>query len=144
MIAFVDPLIASPLFNIASIAVFLVLFGTIAEPRRQQAMVVILGVAAGVYIDGGMGWINIAFTIAIGYCAYRGLRSYSWLGMGWLLHTGIDILQHRAGLPIWEVLPHSSFGCAVVDPVIALWCFASGPALNDWWRRRSGASNSRE
>jgi hypothetical protein len=28
------------------------------------------------------------------YCAYRGLSSYGFIGVGWLLHTGWDALHH--------------------------------------------------
>lgn len=41
------------------------------------------------------------------------------------------------GQPILPFAPISSFGCAICDPVIALWCFAGGPSIRDL-RHRSG------
>ena len=76
----------------------------------------------------------------ITYCAYRGLRSYGFIGVGWLLHTGWDVLHHLYGNPIVPFVPDSSLGCAICDPVIALWCFAGGPSVYDLFRgsRRGG------
>ncbi|MEV5741412.1 DUF6010 family protein [Microbispora rosea] len=58
----------------------------------------------------------------------RGLESWTFIGIAWLLHTGWDIL-HLKGSPIIPFAHDSSFGCAVCDPVIALWCFWGGPSL---------------
>ena len=66
----------------------------------------------------------------------RGLRSYNWIGAGWLLHTGWDVLHHLYGNPIVPFAADSSFGCAICDPVIALWCFAGAPSVYDLLRRR--------
>lgn len=68
------------------------------------------------------------------YCAYRGLRSYGFIGIGWLLHTGWDVLHHLYGNPIVPFVPDSSFGCAICDPVITLWCFAGAPSVYDLFR----------
>ena len=70
------------------------------------------------------------------YYAYRRLRSYNWIGVGWLLHTGWDVLHHLYGNPIVPFVADSSFGCAICDPVIALWCFADAPPLYDLLRTR--------
>lgn len=63
------------------------------------------------------------------YCAYRGLDSLAFIGVAWLPHTGWDVLHHLKGAPIPPFSAHSSFGCALCDPVIALWCSAGGPSL---------------
>ena len=59
-------------------------------------------------------------------CAYTGLHSYRFIGIGWLLHTGWDVVHHLNGNPIIPFVPNSSLECAICDPVIALWCFAGG------------------
>ncbi len=61
------------------------------------------------------------------YCAYQGLRSYRFIGVGWLLHTGWDVMHYLYGNPIVPFVTESSLGCAICDPVIALWCFAGAP-----------------
>ena len=38
--------------------------------------------------------------------------------------------------PIVPFAADSSFGCAICDPVIALWCFAGAPSVYDLLRRR--------
>lgn len=86
-----------------------------------------------------LGPWELLFTAAVTFCAYRGLSSYRWIGVAWLLHTAWDVVHHLLGRPILPFEPHSSFGCAVCDPVIAVWCLAGGPsipALVTGWRRR--------
>ena len=61
--------------------------------------------------------------------AFRGLRSYRFIGVGWLIHAGWDIAHHLWGNPIWPFMPTSAFGCMVFDSVIALWFLASAPSV---------------
>lgn len=63
--------------------------------------------------------------------AYRGLDSWTFIGIGWLLHTAWDIVRHIEGNPIIPFLHTSSLGCAICDPVIALSCFAGGKTLGE-------------
>ncbi|MFI7130965.1 DUF6010 family protein [Nonomuraea sp. NPDC050153] len=58
------------------------------------------------------------------------------MGAGWLLHTAWDVLHHLQGNPILPFAALSSFGCAICDPVVALWCFAGGPSVFRWVRAR--------
>ncbi len=53
----------------------------------------------------------------------------NFIGVGWLLHTAWDVLHHLYGNPIIPFVPTSSLGCAICDPVIAVWCFAGGRSL---------------
>jgi hypothetical protein len=46
------------------------------------------------------------------------------------------VLHHLYGNPIVPFAADSSFGCAICDPVIALWCFAGAPSVYDLLRRR--------
>jgi hypothetical protein len=66
------------------------------------------------------------------FLAYRGLKSYPVIGVGWLLHTGWDVLHHLYGNPIVPFVATSSLGCAICDPVIAAWCFAGAPSIWKW------------
>jgi hypothetical protein len=97
------------------------------EPRRREFNAVVVGGAGAAYISGGsFGLGELAFTSLMTVVAYFGLRSWTFIGVGWLLHTGWDVLHHRRGEPLIPSVHDSSFGCAVCDPVIALWCFAGG------------------
>jgi hypothetical protein len=106
------------------------------EPHRQRFNAVMIAGAGAAYLgSGALGPWEFAFTAAMTYCAFRGLDSWAFIGVGWLLHTGWDVLHHLAGSPLLAVDPLSSFGCAICDPVIALWCLAGGPSAADLARR---------
>src|SRR5258708_16695863 len=78
---------------------------------------------------GGFGLWEMAFTVVMMVPSYKGLGSYTFIGIGWLLHTAWDILHHLYGNPLLPFDPTSSLGCAICDPVIAAWCFAGAPSL---------------
>jgi hypothetical protein len=110
------------------------------EPARQKVNAVVLAGAGAAYISGGsLGLGELAFTTVVTFCAYRGLTTYAWLGLGWLLHTAWDVVHHLRGDPIIPALQHSSFGCAICDPVIAVWMFLGAPSI---YRLRSAADRS--
>lgn len=113
----------------------------LAEPTRQRFNALMLAGAGAAYLSsGGVGLWELAFTAVLTFCAYRGLSSYTWIGIGWLLHTGWDVVHHRLGTPIIPELAHSSFGCAVCDPVIAVWMFLGAPSVYRLRRRSPRAS----
>lgn len=105
-----------------------------AEHRRPLNAIVLAGAGAA-YLSGGFGPWELVFTTAMTYVAYRGLRSWRWIGVGRLLHTAWDVLHHRYGNPILPFAHNSSLGCAICDPVIALWCFGGGPSAPTMLRR---------
>ncbi|MHA6792109.1 DUF6010 family protein [Pseudonocardia bannensis] len=106
------------------------------EHRRPLNAVMVSGAGAA-YLSGGFGVWELLFTAAMTYAAFRGLHSWQWIGVAWLLHTVWDVLHHLYGDPILPFAVHSSLGCAICDPVIAVWCFAGGPSVMDAWRRWS-------
>jgi hypothetical protein len=107
--------------------VFIAPASTIKEPARQKFMAVMVVGAGAAYLSAfGLGYWEFAFTTAVTYCAYR----------GWLLHTAWDIVHHLSGSPLLPFSNTSSFGCAICDPVIALWCFAGAPSFADRSIRR--------
>jgi Family of unknown function (DUF6010) len=79
--------------------------------------------------EAGLGKWDFAFTAVVTYCAYKGLHSYRFIGLGWILHTAWDITHHVYGAPIIPFLSNSSAGCAITDAVIALWFFANAPSV---------------
>jgi hypothetical protein len=91
--------------------------------------------AGAAYLSGGFGVWEFAFTTVVTYCAHRGLEDYRFIGAAWLLHTVWDLAHDLYGNPIIPFAPLSSFGCAICDPVIALWCFWGAPSVFDGVRR---------
>jgi len=109
--------------------VFILLSSLMKEPNRRNFMAIIVGGAGAAYLSGGgFGKWEPAFCTLMAICAYNGLWSYRFIGIGWLLHTGWDILHHLYGNPVLAFDPTSSLGCAICDPVIAAWCFAGAPS----------------
>jgi hypothetical protein len=110
--------------------VFILLTSLIKEPARKNFMAILIGGAGGAYLSGGgFGLWEMAFSTVLTICAYKGLHSYRFIGIGWMLHTAWDILHHLYGNPLLPFDLTSSLGCAICDPVIALWCFAGAPSL---------------
>jgi Family of unknown function (DUF6010) len=110
--------------------VYVALASLLPEPARQQVNALMVAGAGAAYISGGaLGLWELAFTAAVTFCAYKGLTTYAWLGVGWLLHTAWDVVHHVKGAPIIPELAHSSFGCAICDPVIAGWLFLGAPSV---------------
>ena len=96
--------------------------------------------AGAAYLSAfGLGPWEFAFTMAMTHCAFRGLTSYGWIGVGWLLHTAWDVVHHLHGSPMLPFSVTSSLGCAICDPVIAVWCFAGAPG----WVRRTDMIEAR-
>jgi Family of unknown function (DUF6010) len=115
--------------------VFIVLMSAVPEPARQRFNAVFVAGAGSVYFSGGLGFWEFALPTVITFCAYRGLTSYRFIGLAWLAHTAFDVLHHLWGSPIIAVAPTSSFGCAVCDPLLAVWFFAGAPSVFEGARR---------
>lgn len=118
--------LAPILIGLAYVAVV----SSVPEPRRRTFNALFVAGAGAAYLSSGaLGPWELVFTAAITFGAYRGLTSDRWIGIAWLLHTVLDVIHHLLGRPILPFVPHSSFGCALCDPVIALWYLANGPSL---------------
>jgi hypothetical protein len=116
---------------------YALLMSLIREPHRRRFNAIMVAGAGAAYLSGGgLGGWEFAFTAVAAYCAYRGLESWTFIGIGWLLHTAWDVVHHLKGNPIVPFAHDSSLGCAICDPVIALWCFRGGPSLIDFVRAR--------
>ncbi len=109
--------------------VFIALASLIHEPQRHEFNAIMVAGAGAAYLGAGLGAWEFAYTALATYLAYRGLRSYTFIGIAWLSHSGWDIVQHFYGNPIVPFVAKSSLGCAICDPVIALWCFLGAPSL---------------
>ncbi|MGW2509744.1 DUF6010 family protein [Streptomyces scopuliridis] len=114
---------------------YALLMSLIREPHRRRFNAVMLAGAGAAYLSGGGldGW-EFAFAALMTYVAYRGLDSWTFIGIGWLLHTVWDIVHHIKGSPLIPFAHDSSLGCAICDPVIALWCLRGAPTLRGLFR----------
>jgi hypothetical protein len=123
--------------------VYVCVFSLIREPHRRRVNALMVAGAGAAYLSGGgLGVWEFAFTAVLVYVAYRGLESWTFIGIGWLLHTAWDIVHHVRGEPIVPFAEHSSLGCAICDPVIAIWCLTGGRSVFDMIiRRRSSAAS---
>ena len=65
----------------------------IREPHRLRFNAIMVAGAGAAYLSSGaFGPWEVAFTAAMTYCAYRGLTSYRWIGVAWLLRRAPNIL----------------------------------------------------
>ena len=116
--------------------IFILLMSLVKEPARQKVMALMIAGAGAAYLSrGGFGPWELVFCLIVTMVAYHGLRSYRFIGIGWLLHTGWDVLHHLYGHPLLPFSLTSSLGCAICDPVIALWCFAGAPSVGQVFRK---------
>jgi Family of unknown function (DUF6010) len=113
--------------------IFISLCSLLKEPKRRDFMAIMIAGAGAAYLRGGLGKSEFVFTALVTWVAYKGLHSYRFIGIGWILHTGWDIIHHLYGHPIVPFVPTSSLGCAICDPVIAAWCFAGAPSVYRWF-----------
>jgi len=118
-------------------SVFVAIMSLVAEPTRRTLNAIILAGASGVYLSGGFGPWELIFPPIALLVAFLGLRSYRFIGIGWLIHAGWDIVHHLWGNPIWPFMPSSAFGCMIFDAMIAPWFFVGAPSF---LRRRLGAT----
>ncbi len=122
----------TPMVAVAAVLiafVFILLFSLIKEPVRQKVSALLIAGAGAVYWSGGLGAFEFAFGSVMIFIAYKGLTKYYFIGIGWMLHTGWDILHHLYGNPIVPMEASSSLGCAICDPIIALWYFFNAPTI---------------
>ena len=120
--------------------VYISLSSLLKEPARQKFNAVMVAGAGAAYLSGGFGGWEFAFTTLLTLCAFRGLEDYRFIGAAWLLHTGWDFAHYLYGNPIVPFAETSSFGCAICDPVIAIWCFMGAPSVFNLFRKTPSAA----
>jgi len=86
--------------------VYVSLCSLFKEPGRRNFNAIMVAGAGAAYLSGGFGIWEFAFTAVMTFCAYNGLRSYTFVGIAWLLHTGWDALHHLYGHPIIPFCPN--------------------------------------
>ncbi len=109
--------------------VFISAMSVASEPVRRRLSALLIAGAGAVYFGGGFGWWEVAFCALFVWLSYRGLESYRYIGLAWMLHVGWDILHHLYGRTILPFVPLSSAGCAICDTGIAVWYFLGAHPL---------------
>ena len=109
--------------------IWILLTSLIPEPQRQKISAITIAGAGAAYLSGGLGIWEFPFCILMSIVAYKGLSSYTFIGIGWLLHAGWDIMHHLYGNPIVPFDPASSAGCAICDPILAIYFFLGAPNI---------------
>ncbi|MFL4903366.1 DUF6010 family protein [Streptomyces sp. MMS24-I2-30] len=115
---------------------YVLLMCLLREPHRLRLNAVMVAGAGAAYLSsGGLDGWDVAFTVVVTYVAFRAVDSWTFVGIGWLLHTAWDVVHHLKGSPLLPFFHDSSLGCAICDPVIAIWCLSGGRTWRE--RRRS-------
>jgi Family of unknown function (DUF6010) len=124
-------------------AAFVFGMSIVPEPTRRTFNAVLVAGACGVYLNGGFGRGELLYPLVATPVVFRGLRSYRYIGVAWLMHAAWDLPHHLWGNPIWPFMPASSFGCFVFDSLIAVWFLAGAPSMVSFTWRRSDSGTSR-
>ncbi len=109
----------------------------VPEPTRKAFNAIFVAGASGVYLSGGFGVWELLYPAIATPIALMGLRSYTFIGIAWLMHSCWDIAHHLWGNPIWPFMPKSSFGCMIFDAVLAIWFIAGAPTVPHSFRMTS-------
>ena len=125
----------------ANALLFVLIMGLVPEPARQHFNAILVAGAGSAYLNGGLGGWEFAYIPLATAVAYKGLSSYRYIGVAWLLHTGWDVMHHLYAIPIWPWQPTSSAGCAVFDAVIGIWFLSGAPSTRALLRRNAAHSS---
>lgn len=115
--------------------IYIMALSLLKEPDRQKLNAIILAGAGAVYWSGGLGVWEFVFGSLLLFIAFKGLKHYYFIGIGWLLHTAWDILHHFYGNPIVYFESSSSAGCAVCDTFLAIWFFFNAPSFYSLFKK---------
>jgi hypothetical protein len=108
---------------------FVAVMSLVREPARRSFNAIFVAGATGAYLSGGFGVWELLFPAIAAPIVYRGLRSYRFIGIAWLMHSAWDLAHHLYGNPIWPFMSKSSFGCMIFDALIAVWFLAGAPSV---------------
>ena len=89
--------------------------------KGQLISALILGVAAGAYINSGFGVYETPLTMLMLFFAFKATSSWAYVGVGWITHAILDLVHHNIGTPLFDYYSMSSVGCAALDFVVGFW-----------------------
>lgn len=117
--------------------VYITIFSLVKEPNRQIINALIIAGAGATYWSGGLGYYEFPLGVIMIFLAFKGLKDYKYLAIGWLVHTLYDMLHHLYGNPIVPMSPSSSAGCAICDPILALWLFMGALNIFEGFKKKA-------
>jgi hypothetical protein len=120
--------------------VFVAVMSLVREPARRNLNALLVAGSTLAYLSGGFGVWELIYPAIATPIAYFALRSYRFVGIGWLMHAAWDIVHHLYGNPIWSFMPTSSFGCLIFDSAIAIWFLAGAPSIYRAFRAQPAAA----
>ena len=123
-------------------AVFVTGMSFVPEPTRRTLNAVLVAGTCGVYLSGGFGLWELLYPLVATPVVFRGLRSFRYIGVAWLMHAAWDLPHHLWGNPIWPFMPTSSFGGFVFDSLIGAWFLAGATSIAAFPWQRSGSRTS--
>jgi Family of unknown function (DUF6010) len=112
-----------------SAVLFVLIMSFVPEPARRSFNAIFAAGAVGAYLNGGFGAWELVYPALATPIVYRGLQSYRYIGVAWLMHAVWDLPHHLWGNQIWPFMRTSSFGCVIFDALIAIWFLAGAPSL---------------
>jgi Family of unknown function (DUF6010) len=116
--------------------IFIIAMSILKEPFRQKINAGLIAVAGGAYINAGIMPYDQIFNVLLVFIAYKGLKNYKFIALGWMIHTCWDIVHHFYGNPIDPTIPESTNVCAFFDSMIALWFFFGAPSVFDILKKK--------
>lgn len=128
---------ATALGAIIIASIYISIFSLVKEPKRKIINALIIAGAGATYWSGGLGYYEFPLGVIMIYLAYKGLTNYKFLALGWMVHTAYDILHHLYGDPIVPMVPSSSVGCAICDPILAIWLYMGAPSILEIFKKRA-------
>jgi len=80
--------------SVYDIGAFLFVLGMslVKEPIRKTLNAVLVAGACGMYLSGGFGLWQLLYPVLATPVVYRGLRSYRFIGLAWLMHAAWDLV----------------------------------------------------
>jgi hypothetical protein len=105
----------------AAAGLFVFVMSRFRDPPRRKVMAVMTAGFATAYLGGGLGIWEFWYFVPASLIAYRALDSYRFIALGWFMHPIWDLVHHFYGNPIWPWMPTSSIGCAIFDPIVAIY-----------------------
>lgn len=118
---------------------YISIFSLVRKENRTRMNAIVLAGAGAAYLSSGLGPWEFAFCTIMSIVAYKGLTRNYMIGIGWLLHTGWDLVHHLYADAIVPMDPTSSFGCMICDPIMAVWFFFGAPNIWAVLRRKFGS-----
>ncbi len=101
--------------------------GFVDYQLRLNFASLMLAFCGGCYVNGPFGKIETVAGSLFFLCAFIGLYNPLWIGFGWLLHGISDTFHHYADYPLVHWVWFSSLGCAIIDPMLAIYFFMGAP-----------------